>query len=71
MTSYTVTHNSYGTVTTKWFTDKTELKRYARTVIQHGYFPTIHRYEQDNYRRAYTAVFPSVWARAFFRGVDA
>ena len=70
MNTYTVTHNSYGDVITKWFTDKSDVKRYAKSVIRLGYAPTIHRYEEDNYRRAHSAIFPSVAVYAFFRAVD-
>lgn len=40
-THYSITHNAWGTVTTKWFDNKEQAKRYAKSVVRLGYAPSI------------------------------
>lgn len=75
MTSYKITHtpDTLGAreAVTKWFTDKAEAKRYAKTVIRHGYFPTVTEHGADDFVIGKPVTFPRVSLFAFFRAVDA
>jgi hypothetical protein len=44
-THYSITHNVYGDVATKWFDDKASAKRHAKSVVRLGYAPEIVAYE--------------------------
>jgi hypothetical protein len=44
-THYSITHNSWGDITTKWFDSKAQAKAYAKSIVRLGYAPEIVAYD--------------------------
>lgn len=74
MTRYKIAHTpdalGVSVEVSKWFTDKAEAKRYAKTVVRHGYAPAITKYSSDNFAIGKPVTFASVALFSFFRAVD-
>lgn len=74
MTTYKITHtpDTLGAreAVTKWFTDKAEAKRYAKTVALHGYAPAITAHGANDFIVGKSVTFSRVALFSFFRSVD-
>lgn len=68
MKTYKITVNTYGERTVKWFSGKSDAKRYAKSQVALGYYPFIELVSED-YKSSKTAHFPSVDLKAFFSGM--
>lgn len=66
-THYSITHNAWGQVTTKWFDTKEQAKAHAKSVVRLGYIPSITAYDLTeegyaNERQSFLDLGYTAWA---------